>query len=76
MGEITMEKKPYDGLNLTFVPIDGEEIITASPGYCNPIAIQYYIVDFTDSQCDSQDPTESGKIGYSYNLNREPDPNW
>ena len=70
-----MSKKQYEGLNLAFVPVDDIEIVTASPSYCTPISVQYYIDSVGSDTCDSKTDAGLGE-GYSYNLMKEPNPDW
>ena len=64
-----MEKKAYDGLKVTFVPMDGANIITQS-GECSIISVQYYVGQYGWGECDTEGKEEDAE--YSYNWNRVP----
>ena len=65
-----MEKKKYNGLDVRFVPTNGMNMITAT-SVCEIVSVQYYVTKGL-GECDSQDPSAGGEIGYSYNWNRQP----
>lgn len=64
-----MKKKAYNGLRVTFVPIDGTNIITTS--VCEIISVQYYVVG-SMSECTTEEGDGDPEEGYSYNWNAEP----
>lgn len=67
-----MEKKPYTGLDIRFVPVEDTDIVTASA--CQVVSVQYYVDQVPQSVCttDQGDGEYDPDIGYSYNYNRRP----
>ena len=63
-------KKEYTGLEVTFVPTSGTDIVTASPSTCEIVSVQYYATK-TGGEC-ATDVDEGFGEGYSHNWNRRP----
>ena len=66
-----MSKMKYDGLNAEFVPFNGADVVTQSPGTCYVISVQYYVGEEGWSECNTDEGDGDGE-GYSYNYNRRP----
>lgn len=64
-----MSKESYMGLAVTFIPMDGANIITES-GPCSIISVQYYVNQYGWGECDTEGTP--GGDEYSYNWNRVP----
>lgn len=67
-----MDKEAYNGLVVTFVPMDGASIITASG--CQIISVGYYVGQSGWSECNTEgDHADDPELGeYSYNWDRVP----
>ena len=66
-----MAKEAYEGLDIVFVPVEPEDVISTS-GSCPPVSTQYYVTAGL-GECDSDEPGESSEVGYSYNYYRVPE---
>ena len=66
-----MVKKAYDGLNVVFVPVKAEDIVTSSKE-CEPVTIQYYIKSLGSSECETEEYEDGLETGASINWNQAP----